>query len=53
MWTFRILTGFLFAKYLGMGVLGTWYAMFIDWVCRLILFLVRYRGKKWETKYVK
>ena len=53
MWTFRILTGFLFAKYLGMGVLGTWYAMFIDWVCRLILFLVRYRGTKWETKYVK
>ena len=53
MWTFRILTGFLIAKYLGMGVLGTWYAMFIDWVCRLILFLVRYRGKKWETKYVK
>ena len=53
MWTFRILTGFLFAKYLGMGVLGTWYAMFIDWVCRLILFLVRYRGKKWETKSVK
>lgn len=53
MWTFRILTGFLFAKYLGMGVLGTWYAMFIDWVCRLLLFLVRYRGKKWETKYVK
>ena len=53
MWTFRILTGFLFAKYLGMGVLGTWYAMFIDWVCRLILFLVRYRGEKWETKYVK
>ena len=43
MWTFRILTGFLFAKYLGMGVLGTWYAMFIDWVCRLLLFLVRYR----------
>ena len=53
MWIFRILTGFLFAKYLGMDVLGTWYAMFIDWVCRLILFLVRYRGKKWETKYVK
>lgn len=53
MWTFRILTGFLFAKYLGQGVLGIWYAMFIDWVARTILFIVRYKGKKWENKYVK
>lgn len=53
MWTFRIITGFIFAKYLDMGVLGIWYAMFVDWVCRSLLFLMRYRGKKWETKYVR
>lgn len=53
MWTFRIVTGVIFAKYLGFGVLGIWYAMFIDWVFRVILFVARYRGKKWESKYVR
>lgn len=53
MWTFRIFTGILFARTLGYGVLGIWYAMFIDWVCRLIFFLIRWRGNKWEEKYVK
>ena len=48
MWTFRILTGFLFAKYLGQGVLGIWYAMFIDWVVRAAAFILRYRGHSWE-----
>ncbi|MCI8609720.1 MAG: MATE family efflux transporter [Firmicutes bacterium] len=53
MWVFRIVTGVYMAKYLGFGVLGTWYAMFIDWVCRAALYLLRYRGKRWEEKYIK
>ena len=53
MWTFRILTGFLFAKYLGQGVLGIWYAMFIDWVLRVSFFVPRFMGHKWETMGVQ
>ena len=53
MWTFRIGCGYLFAKFFGMGVLGIWLAMFVDWVFRAALFIWRWRGDKWETKYVK
>ena len=53
MWAFRIVTGILFAKPLGMGVLGIWIAMFIDWACRIVFIVVRYRGHKWEEKYVR
>lgn len=50
MWVFRILFGIWFARGLGYGVLGIWMAMFIDWACRIVIFLVRYRGHRWETK---
>lgn len=53
MWVFRIITGILFAKTLGLGVLGVWLAMFIDWVCRIVFIVVRYRGHRWEEKYVR
>lgn len=53
MWTFRIGCGYIFAKFLGMGVIGVWMAMFVDWIFRAGLFAWRYRGDKWETKYVK
>lgn len=53
MWLFRIAAGVLCAKYLGFGVLGIWMAMFIDWIVRIIFFIIRYRGDKWQKKYVK
>lgn len=53
MWTFRIGAGILFARYLDFGVLGIWYAMFIDWVVRIVFFVGRYRGKKWENKFIQ
>ena len=42
MWIFRIGCGYLFAQLLGMGVIGTWLAMFVDWVFRAIFFIWRY-----------
>lgn len=48
MWTFRIGMSYVLAKFLGWGVIGVWVAMTIDWVVRSILFVVRYRGHKWE-----
>ncbi len=53
MWLFRIAAGVLLAKNFGFGVLGIWMAMFIDWIVRIIIFVLRYRGHKWENKYVR
>ncbi len=36
MWIFRIGLSFVLSKNLGMGVLGVWVAMTIDWVVRAI-----------------
>lgn len=52
MWIFRILFGIWFAKGLGFGVLGIWMAMFIDWVCRIVFYVARYRGHRWEDKAI-
>ena len=48
MWIFRIGFSYLLGKYFGMGVLGVWIAMVIDWVFRAILFVGRYIGGKWK-----
>jgi putative MATE family efflux protein len=50
MWTFRVILGVLFARELGLGVLGIWYSMYVDWVVRTVFFLIRYHGSKWELK---
>lgn len=47
---FRILFGWLLAIPAGMGVIGVWCAMQIDWVFRIVCFLRRWHGGKWETK---
>ena len=36
---------------LGLGAMGVWVAMTIDWVFRAILFVWRYLSGKWLTKY--
>jgi putative MATE family efflux protein len=51
MWFCRIVMGFLLGKYMGMGVLGTWVAMILDWVVRSVFFCVHYyRGKCEQRK---
>lgn len=52
MWVFRIVMAYVIAKGFGMGVLGVWIAMTIDWAVRAILNVTRFRGNKWETKSV-
>lgn len=47
---FRIALGYLMGMTLHMGVLGVWYAMQIDWLCRITCFVLRYRSGKWESK---
>ena len=44
MWVFRIGFAYLFVKVWKMGVMGVWYGMFIDWIFRVAVFLLRFRG---------
>ena len=50
MWAFRIGFSFLIGKYMGVGVLGVWIAMFIDWIFRIILFAWRVVSGKWKNR---
>jgi Na+-driven multidrug efflux pump len=49
MWIFRVGCSYLFAK-VGLGVVGVWVAMCIDWVARTICFMIRYRGERWYLR---
>lgn len=48
MWTFRIVTAYILSRYFGLGLMGVWIAMTIDWAFRSICYGHRYRGHKWE-----
>lgn len=48
MWVFRIGFSYILGVKLGMGVFGVWVAMTIDWAVRAVLFIVRYKGTKWQ-----
>ncbi len=48
MWVFRIGCSYLLGVYMGMGVVGIWMAMLIDWLVRAVAFVLRYRSTKWE-----
>jgi len=47
MWIFRIFAGYILGIVLGIGVLGIWIAMYIDWVVRGIMYCFRLRGNNW------
>lgn len=53
MWTMRVGFGILLGRFWGFGVLGIWMAMFADWLLRVILFVPRFRGHKWETMGIR
>ena len=43
----RIALAYLFSLHFGMGVVGTWGAMFVDWIVKAAVFVRRYLGEKW------
>jgi Na+-driven multidrug efflux pump len=43
----RIALAYLFSVNFHMGMLGTWLAMFIDWIVKAIIFGYRYFSSKW------
>ena len=50
MFTCRITLSYVLAINFGMGVFGTWVAMFIDWFVRSGFYIYRYFSNKW-TEY--
>ena len=48
MWICRLGCAYLLGIVFGMGLLGVWAAMVIDWVFRGIFFTLRFRSGKWE-----
>ena len=52
MWVFRVGFSYLLSFYMGFGVYGVWFGMYIDWLCRGILYFIRFVRGKWKTKKV-
>lgn len=47
MWLFRIGLGYLLGITFGMGIVGIWLAMNLEWGVRGIIFALRFRGDNW------
>lgn len=49
MWIWRIALSYILAIVVGLGVLGIWIAMTIDWLFRSIFFVARFLQAKYKT----
>lgn len=49
MWVFRIGLSYFLGRTLDLGVLGVWIAMTIDWLFRVIAFMIRFFSGKWKN----
>jgi putative MATE family efflux protein len=52
MWTFRVAFSYILGMWLGLGAIGVWIAMVMDWIFRLSFFTHRFISGKWRTKYI-
>jgi len=50
MWLFRVILGYVLGIPLGLGIMGVWIAMVIEWGIRGSVFLWRFRGEKWYSR---
>jgi len=49
---FRVVGSWILCVQMGMGAIGVWIAMLVDWVCRISFFLIRMLSGKWQSKYI-
>lgn len=47
---FRIVFSYILGVGFGWGAIGVWIAMVIDWACRIVCYVWRYRSGRWENK---
>lgn len=50
MFLFRIGLSYVLGIHFGMGAIGVWLAMVVDWTARLTAFLIRVWSGKWKSK---
>lgn len=43
----RIVLAYILGLYFNLGVIGTWLAMFVDWIAKGLIFVWRYLSGKW------
>ncbi len=48
MFIFRIGFSYVIGVNMGMGAIGVWIAMIIDWLCRIVCFVLRYLSGHWK-----
>ena len=48
--TFRLTLSWLLCVHMGMGALGVWIAMVVDWCCRVTFFVIRWLTGAWKKK---
>lgn len=53
MWVFRLGLSYVLGTICGIGLMGVWIAMTVDWIFRAICYMVRFRGDKWECQMVQ
>ena len=53
MWIFRIGFSYLLASVFHLGLMGVWFAMFIDWFVRTILFVWRFLSNRWKGRAIR
>ena len=44
----RLVLAYVLGVGLGLGVVGAWLAMVLDWVARSVFFVIRYRSGRWK-----
>lgn len=50
--TCRILMSYVLGRYLGLGLLGVWIAMILDWIFRSTFYMWRFFGGGWLKKHL-
>jgi putative MATE family efflux protein len=52
MCVFRIVLSYILGKHMGMGAIGVWIAMVVDWTFRVICFIARFVSGKWKLQKI-
>ncbi|MDD6160933.1 MAG: hypothetical protein PUB51_07375, partial [Oscillospiraceae bacterium] len=52
MWIFRVGGSVVLCRVFHMGLYGVWTSWGLDWLCRTVIYLVRYFRGSWENKTV-
>lgn len=49
----RILFSYILGLGMGLGIVGVWIAMILDWLFRILCFSVRYLSGGWQRRYLR